>query len=901
MFKSKLSRQWDIFLMLVSENDHERKFLERILLKQMKKITNYNKKIISSITNEHRNRLKKNRTLIIKKRENLESEDDKKSQNQGKSLIQRIFEKKIEKDSDDSSDSDSDSDKKSKKSKKDYKLKDSQSEEEYFTPLINLKKKKRVKFHTYLNETGTFIKKNVKLDHTFYDDLNYGDMAFKFKNSEIEIDYNFKPKYVKIVHCMKFFIDKINITNQLKEITRRFLNDEKIAFFNALWFFSTDFYAKRIPGKLYEENKKNKKSLFSLQEEKRFITIVDGEIKTTDGFVLEQKTDSQNFFEFTDVIKQWKVKNEQDFQQIQKEKLIYKEKVFIKFLKVILQQENKQNKSEEIEEMFMKAMKKGLENANRSVFGKSEINLRSKTVDFNLKKDSPEIHNLKKSLKDLDLFDVNPDFLKFRQKSKIIENHYEILIRKILINKMNQLGLVTRSFNSSDFNYIFLVVKIQENTLSERAELEKMSKQFELGIVDLISFDPLDSKNRPFRIKKPNFEEYEKEKSKIDAQVFDRYQSSAKTNFDSLKANGGNPVLLSKLIKNIEDYTVYDMFNLVNINLINFKGIIDKVLKRSKNNLITNRIIQDNTSKRKEWIAFTVYTLLFTYYMRGIKKLSQYECFSKYEGLIYRLIAIKALRDTNMGYSRRNSLKFYKGQNYYVKSLWNELGLADSFAPYANYNGNKRFTDFWRRFEINELGERSVFLQKERIEILLRFLIKAVKLDDLVKKGIISEYFPLHCKFMMFGKPKLPLFVHILDIESLFKRIDNFQEREIKKFLGIMKDNAEESDFLEQSLMEDIKLNARYPWHISIDPIRDYFGEKIGIYFSLLTFYAKAKVYMSIIGLIIYVLQQHFLTNEQIVSYKYATIVFAGLVLFWSISFTELWKRRQALFAIRYG
>ena len=50
------------------------------------------------------------------------------------------------------------------------------------------------------------------------------------------------------------------------------------------------------------------------------------------------------------------------------------------------------------------------------------------------------------------------------------------------------------------------------------------------------------------------------------------------------------------------------------------------------------------------WTAYVIYTMLFNYYTSGLKKLRKMECFRDYEGLIYRLIALKALKDTNKAF-----------------------------------------------------------------------------------------------------------------------------------------------------------------------------------------------------------------------------------------------------------
>ena len=36
-------------------------------------------------------------------------------------------------------------------------------------------------------------------------------------------------------------------------------------------------------------------------------------------------------------------------------------------------------------------------------------------------------------------------------------------------------------------------------------------------------------------------------------------------------------------------------------------------------------------------------------------------------------------------------------------------------------------------------------------------------------------------------------------------------------------------------------------------------------------------------------------------AYRWSTLVYGGIILFWAILLTEIWKRKQALFALRYG
>ena len=54
-----------------------------------------------------------------------------------------------------------------------------------------------------------------------------------------------------------------------------------------------------------------------------------------------------------------------------------------------------------------------------------------------------------------------------------------------------------------------------------------------------------------------------------------------------------------------------------------------------------------------------------------------------------------------------------------------------------------------------------------------------------------------------------------------------------------MSDEAESSDFDDASVIEETVFDWKKPWFIEIDTIKDYFGEKIALYFTFLCFYTK--------------------------------------------------------------
>lgn len=54
-----------------------------------------------------------------------------------------------------------------------------------------------------------------------------------------------------------------------------------------------------------------------------------------------------------------------------------------------------------------------------------------------------------------------------------------------------------------------------------------------------------------------------------------------------------------------------------------------------------------------------------------------------------------------------------------------------------------------------------------------------------------------------------------------------------------LKDEAEPTDFDSDSLELEAAFNPRLPWFIPIPTMRDYFGEKIALYFQFLSYYTK--------------------------------------------------------------
>lgn len=86
------------------------------------------------------------------------------------------------------------------------------------------------------------------------------------------------------------------------------------------------------------------------------------------------------------------------------------------------------------------------------------------------------------------------------------------------------------------------------------------------------------------------------------------------------------------------------------------------------------------------------------------------------------------------------------------------------------------------------------------------------------------------------------------------------------------------------------------PGHQPLDQVKDYLGEKIGLYFALLGHYTSWLGPLSILGVI--------MSIDQLLEWNLdATLApyFSVFVSFWAVLMLEFWKRKEARLAMRWG
>lgn len=54
----------------------------------------------------------------------------------------------------------------------------------------------------------------------------------------------------------------------------------------------------------------------------------------------------------------------------------------------------------------------------------------------------------------------------------------------------------------------------------------------------------------------------------------------------------------------------------------------------------------------------------------------------------------------------------------------------------------------------------------------------------------------------------------------------------MRKLFKLLEDEAEGADFDAESVSKETEFDIKRPWELQVDSLRDYFGEKLALYFK---------------------------------------------------------------------
>ena len=106
--------------------------------------------------------------------------------------------------------------------------------------------------------------------------------------------------------------------------------------------------------------------------------------------------------------------------------------------------------------------------------------------------------------------------------------------------------------------------------------------------------------------------------------------------------------------------------------------------------------------------------------------------------------------------------------------------------------------------------------------------------------------------------------------------------------------------------LEELKKSWAHPRKVCssqpLNKIRNYFGEKIGLYFAWMEMYKKFMIAAGVIGLIVQVLLLvRFMEGWNVRISQYCQVFFALFLAFWASAFDQVWGRREKILAWEWG
>ena len=88
---------------------------------------------------------------------------------------------------------------------------------------------------------------------------------------------------------------------------------------------------------------------------------------------------------------------------------------------------------------------------------------------------------------------------------------------------------------------------------------------------------------------------------------------------------------------------------------------------------------------------------------------------------------------------------------------------------------------------------------------------------------------------------------------------------------------------------------------IPLNAIRDYYGEKIAMYFSFAAFSANSYLWPGVIGLVVFIIQRIYSKDHDEELVIIMNALFTLIFCCWCTFYLEMWNRKQCVNAVDWG
>jgi hypothetical protein len=271
------------------------------------------------------------------------------------------------------------------------------------------------------------------------------------------------------------------------------------------------------------------------------------------------------------------------------------------------------------------------------------------------------------------------------------------------------------------------------------------------------------------------------------------------------------------------------------------------------------------------WNAYKIYLTLLK---EGISKITSSVSSHKAQMFLFQKLVKDSIEKANVGFRPEDRLK----------NLWEKMNILKPIPPYAEYrrsNGDDEFGNLWRSHEIDESGKRSLFRSMERLRLIVSYIETEIGINYLQEHGIIVAHFPLHNIWQLKGKDTGV--VNDVPQEDLL----------LRNILYDFKSNAVDGPLMQS--WKTALINQRIP----LSKIRNYYGEKIALYFEFLRYYQCSLLFPALIGLIVFVIQRVYDQDSSPVLALNA--IYSVFMTIWATVFLEGWRRKESSLSILWG
>ena len=162
----------------------------------------------------------------------------------------------------------------------------------------------------------------------------------------------------------------------------------------------------------------------------------------------------------------------------------------------------------------------------------------------------------------------------------------------------------------------------------------------------------------------------------------------------------------------------------------------------------------------------------------------------------------------------------------------------------------------WRKFEINELKDRSKFFPAERLIITNKVIYDCVNISKSLEKKHIVDFYPLHDPYVLKNIEILPYISTIKKLrkEEARKESDGPDASVVNRLYSQYECELTKSDFTKMSVEEKLSFKCSEFKTFSADSVRYYCGEKIAFYFEFMKFLPEKAFPFLLLAMIIQIL-----------------------------------------------